>query len=133
MLQKTWQSPIQPKQVLPVSTPTPRSTAHFVRDGDKFIRCIVRWLAEIRMDRARLEVPPHQLLIWERQVGRFISPPYGLFPRSGEPPLLRVFRLMKWYRHHYDDDKYIPVVESPRSPRAKFERLEAAMRRRTGG
>jgi hypothetical protein len=114
---------IKPKQV--IRKFEFERTERFVRNADKWYRIVAEMLAEIRLDRAHMRTSDQQIVNWVKQIKRFSKQLAG-----GEPPIVRLYTLIKWYKDHYDDDEYIPRVESATSLVSKFERLEAAMLRR---
>jgi hypothetical protein len=114
---------IAPKQIL--RRDRIKRTDNFVRDSFKVHRKIAELLAEIRLDRASRETTEVQLASWEKDVKRLCKQ-----LRGNGPSCIRVLAVLKWYKDHWDDDEYIPRVESGKSLYDKFDRLEIAMRKR---
>jgi hypothetical protein len=114
---------IQPKQI--IKKVKVEQTTYFVRDASTLFRRTAELLAEIRYEKFNRRTSDANLNAWILEIKKLakeLDPP--------PPPALRILNVMKWYRDHYDDDEFIPRVETGRWLSEKFERLEEAMRRR---
>ena len=123
-------SPIRPKVVelfpdrQPVSAIRRSSGGRFVRQ-DEVVEVVVDILARVRRERSSQIVEPSQRAAWARRVAQ-------LCRRLDDPsPAERVHRAVRWYMDHWADDEFIPRIESGQSLLDKFDRLEAAMARRS--
>jgi hypothetical protein len=102
-----------------------KRTDNFVRDSFKVHRMIAETLAKIRLERAHRETSEPNLVSWEKDVKRLCRE-----LRGDGPACTRVLDVLTWYKDHWNDDEYIPRVESGKSLLDKFDRLEAAMHKR---
>ena len=78
-------------------------------------------LSRIRLERARIRTTPQQLAQWRKRILQLMR------ELDGPRPADRVYRVVRWYLDHWEDDRYIPRVDSGNSLRDKFDRLERAM------
>jgi hypothetical protein len=106
-----------------------QSTEHFVRDVGKIYRRIAEILAQIHQDRRcrKSPVSERDLAEWVHKISLLSNK-----LRTHVPiPAQHLLTIITWYRDHYDDDQFIPEVESGWSLTKKFDRLEDAWRKRT--
>jgi hypothetical protein len=106
-----------------------QSTEHFVRDAGKIYRRIAEVLSEIAQERRNRAPTSESMLVqWERKI-RFLAT--RTLADHVPIPAQHLLTIITWYRDHYDDDQFIPEVESGWSLTKKFDRLEDAWRKRT--
>ena len=82
--------------------------------------CMAEELAKIILTKKKVRILPSQIQSWAREMKRLID------RHKIEPG--RIWNALNWYRDNIGGE-FVPVIESGRSFREKFLRLEAAMER----
>ncbi len=100
-------------------TVAPKKGATVIDKNKKYLP-IVSKLENIIQTKKRIKVDGRKRSAWANSVRQLVE--------LDGVDVVRVENALEWYKHHYMDD-YVPVIESGRTLREKFIRLEAAIER----
>lgn len=81
-------------------------------------------LAQTIKMKKKVKISSKQLSSWQKEFEKLLD----TFDQDRTTAIKRVIVVLKWYRNNFQD-KFCPVIESGKSFREKFLRLEAAMER----
>jgi len=102
------------------------SSGYFVRDAHQVMRATAEALADKRLANSGHVTDQAELARWVPVISRLVS------RLVGPAPAHRVYTVVTWYRDQptWRKDKYLPRVDTAKTLREKFDRLEAAMHSR---
>jgi len=102
---------------------TPESSNTSIKEKNKPYLSTVKRLARAIQKKKNIKLTSQQISSWANEI--------RMLCEQNEIPLPRINKAVKWYYNHIGG-QYIPVIESGRSLRDKFLRLENAMHQENG-